>query len=76
MTGPALRHDPMALTARESEVLDLMCHAITSTRAISERLGITEKTVKTHRSNIYAKLGAVSAAQAVVIAVKRRLVQL
>jgi DNA-binding NarL/FixJ family response regulator len=45
-----------ALTLREQEVMLLVAEGL-STRAISERLFISPKTVENHRSNIMNKLG-------------------
>jgi DNA-binding NarL/FixJ family response regulator len=45
-----------ALTPREQEVMLLVAEGL-STRAISERLFISPKTVENHRSNIMNKLG-------------------
>ncbi len=52
------------LTPREREVLDLLSQGL-SNKLIARRLGISEHTVKFHVSAIYAKLGAVSRADAV-----------
>ncbi|GGM41513.1 LuxR C-terminal-related transcriptional regulator [Dactylosporangium sucinum] len=53
------------LTDRERDVLDLLS-AGRSNAAIAERLGLTEKTVKNHLYNIFAKLGVSSRTEAVV----------
>jgi DNA-binding NarL/FixJ family response regulator len=45
-----------ALTQRESEVLKLIAGEF-STKEISDMLGISEKTVRNHKSNIMNKLG-------------------
>ncbi|MEX2541618.1 MAG: response regulator transcription factor [Trueperaceae bacterium] len=44
------------LTAREREVLTLLTQGL-SNRGIADRLGVREKTVKTHLGNVFAKLG-------------------
>ncbi|RYZ30688.1 MAG: LuxR family transcriptional regulator [Sphingobacteriales bacterium] len=49
-------YDKLALlTARENEIAGLICQGLTS-KAISEKLFISEATVKTHTSNLYKKL--------------------
>jgi DNA-binding NarL/FixJ family response regulator len=67
--GP--RHDP--LTARELEVLRLMADQKSNAR-IAELLFVSENTVKTHVSNILAKLGCADRAGAVLTAWKRHLI--
>ena len=60
--------DPLeALTRREREVLRAIGSGA-SNREIAERLGIREKTVKTHAGAVYAKLGLARRAQAVRVA--------
>jgi DNA-binding NarL/FixJ family response regulator len=53
-----------SLTAREREVLDLVAQGA-RTREVAQRLGVSEKTVKDHLSQIYGKLGVSSRAAAV-----------
>jgi len=49
--------DPLrALTGRQREILQLIAEGH-STRAIAERLGLSAKTVETHRSRIVERLG-------------------
>jgi DNA-binding NarL/FixJ family response regulator len=67
----APRHDP--LTARELEVLRLMADQ-KSNAQIAELLFVSENTVKTHVSNILAKLGCTDRAGAVLTAWKRHLI--
>jgi len=55
------------LTAREVQVLGLVATGRTN-RAIAERLGISEKTVARHLSNIFTKLGLSSRAAATAYA--------
>src|SRR5512141_3111658 len=57
------------LSAREREVLSLMAEGL-SNQQIAEQLGIGEKTVKTHVSNVLAKLGVGDRTQAAVFAWK------
>ena len=56
-----------ALTPRQGEVLRLMCDGLRN-REISERLSMTEKTVKTHVTAILATLGVVNRTQATLVA--------
>jgi two-component system, NarL family, response regulator DesR len=48
--------DQPALTRRELEVLDAISRGLRN-REIARRLGVSEKTVKTHLSNIFTKTG-------------------
>lgn len=63
--------DPLAgLTPREREVLGLIGQGM-SNKAIGQRLGIAEKTVKNHVSNLLAKLGLGGRLQAALYARER-----
>jgi len=53
------------LSDREREVLDLLAQGESNTR-IASRLFISEKTVRNHVSNIFAKLAVADRAQAIV----------
>ncbi len=59
------------LTARESEIVDLVIAGCRN-REISERLTISEKTVKAHLSNIFAKLGVRDRLELAIYALNRR----
>ncbi len=59
--------DHSALTAREQDVLDGILQG-RSNAQLAERLGISVPTVKTHVSNVLAKLGAESRSHAAAIA--------
>jgi DNA-binding NarL/FixJ family response regulator len=61
------------LTERELEVLALVGRG-RSNKEIASDLGITERTARTHVSNILGKLGLASRTQAALYAVERRLV--
>ncbi len=63
------------LTAREREVLQQLALG-RANKAIADALSISEETVKSHVGSILAKLGAENRAQAIVHALKRRLVSL
>ncbi len=60
---------PDVLTGRETEILGLMA-AGKANKEIARALQIGEKTVKTHVSNILAKLGVQSRTQAALYAVR------
>jgi DNA-binding CsgD family transcriptional regulator len=64
-----------ALTHRERDVLDWLALGL-SNRAIAERLGISEHTVKFHVTSIYGKLDVSSRAEAIRRAVRRGLITL
>lgn len=58
-----------SLSEREAEVLGLMADGLNNQR-IAAQLAIAEKTVKTHVSNIFTKLGVGDRTQAAVLAWK------
>jgi DNA-binding NarL/FixJ family response regulator len=68
-TAPAVE----PLTERELEVLALVGRG-RSNKEIASDLGITERTARTHVSNILGKLGLASRTQAALYAVERHLV--
>lgn len=59
-----------SLTEREKEVLDLIAKGLNN-REIGERLFISEKTVKTHVSNILGKLDLADRTQAAIYALRQ-----
>lgn len=63
-----------APTARETEVLRLIATGKTN-RAIAEKLGISEKTVARHVSNLFAKLGLSSRSAATAYAYEHGIVR-
>jgi DNA-binding NarL/FixJ family response regulator len=65
---------PNQLTRRQREVIQLLAEGLGS-RAVASRLGITTKTVDTHRSSIMRKLGLSSMADLVRYAIRNRLVE-
>ncbi|MGW0873346.1 ATP-binding protein [Streptomyces sp. NPDC002740] len=72
--GAAARGGPVALTARERDVLLLLALG-RSNRQIGEELFISGKTASVHVSNILAKLSAASRTEAVAIAYRERLLE-
>ena len=61
------------LTTREKEVLSQLAKGA-SNKEIAYELGITERTARTHVSNILGKLGLASRTQAALYAVEHKLV--
>lgn len=71
--APIVPGTPSSLSARESEVLRELVSGAHS-KDIAARLGISERTVKTHLGSIYQKLGVESRSAAVATALQRKLV--
>ena len=69
------RYDPDALTARETEILELMVDGVTSNRKLASSLGVSENTVKFHVRNILDKLHLNNRAQAVGYALRHHVVE-
>lgn len=71
LTEPAqpASHSLDALTSRERDVLSLIASG-QSNRQIATRLGITERTARTHVSNLLGKLAVTSRTQAALLAVR------
>jgi len=63
----------LSLTSRETQVLILLAHGL-SNKEVAFRMGISPKTSDTHRSRLYLKLGIHSVVEAVLFAVRERLV--
>jgi DNA-binding NarL/FixJ family response regulator len=73
MRAPEPSESPEPLTSRETEVLKLIAGGM-SNKEIAQALGIGEKTVKTHVSNILSKLDVFSRTQAALLAIRMGLV--
>jgi len=71
-SGGSEADDLGTLTPRERDVLGGVARGL-SNRAIADELGITERTARTHVSNILAKLGLSSRTQAALRAVEHSL---
>jgi DNA-binding NarL/FixJ family response regulator len=63
------------LTPRELDVLNLIALGLPN-KAIADRLGISDQTVKFHVAAIIGKLGAANRTEAVRLAVRRGLIDL
>lgn len=70
--SPAQDDHLAALTEREVEVLRLIAKGLNN-REIARQLIISEKTVKTHVSNILSKLNLADRTQAAIYALKTNL---
>jgi len=68
--GPTPGHD---LTPREREVLALLVEGLTNPK-IAERLTVSRSTARAHVSNVLAKLSVSNRAEAVALALRRKLV--
>lgn len=62
------------VTIREKEIFDLLVTNYT-TKEISEKLGISEKTVRNHISNVMQKLGVKSRSQAIIELLKLNIIK-
>jgi DNA-binding NarL/FixJ family response regulator len=63
------------LSAREIEIIGLLAEGLAN-RAIATRLGISEHTVKSHMTSLFAKLGVSTRAEAVARAARLGLIML
>jgi DNA-binding NarL/FixJ family response regulator len=70
---PISKDDEYGLTEREKEILSLMVEGM-DFRSIAEKNFISYETVRTHVKKIYRKLHVTSASEAVVLALRKRLV--
>src|SRR5690606_25666509 len=75
LVEPESEPEVVSLTERETEVLRMVARG-RSNRQIAERLAISEATVRTHVSNILAKLNLGSRTQAALYALQEGLVSL
>jgi DNA-binding NarL/FixJ family response regulator len=73
-TQPVSAPSADPLTAREREVLQLLAEG-RSNKVVSALLGVSTKTVETHRSNIMKKLEAKSVVDLVRYAVRARIIE-
>ncbi len=69
------RHKEERLTYREIDVVELVCKGM-SNQQIANKLFLSEKTVKNHLTNVFRKLNVNDRTQAVLYAIKNKLVML
>jgi DNA-binding NarL/FixJ family response regulator len=71
--GARTRARPAAdLTAREREVLELLADGLAN-KQIARKLGISEKTVKTHLTSVFQRIGVTDRTQAALWAQRNRI---
>jgi DNA-binding NarL/FixJ family response regulator len=68
-------YDPMHLTPRERQIVKLVAEG-NSNKIIAQLLGVSVKTVETHRSSAMRKVGAKSSADLALYAARNGLVQI
>lgn len=61
------------ITNRELEILKLLSRGM-SNKEISDMLGISTRTVETHKKNIYRKLNVSTASQAIALSLKQNII--
>ena len=61
------------LTYRELEVVEMICKGM-SNQEVADTLFLSEKTVKNHLTNIFRKIGVTDRTQAVLYAIKNKMV--
>ena len=69
-----LPRNPMVLTAREREVLQLLAEG-QANKEVASALGISTKTAETHRAHILAKLNVHSMSELVRYAIRNSIIQ-
>ena len=62
-----------SLTQREAEILAMIAEGL-STKEIAGRIAVSTSTVKTHRKNLFAKLGVARRSQAIAIAREKMII--
>ena len=71
--GEGARESATVLTAREREVVQLLAEG-RSTKEAADQLGLSIKTVETHRANVMRKLGLQSFAELVRYAIRNNII--
>jgi len=61
------------LSYREIEVLEMVCKGL-SNQEVAKKLFLSEKTVKNHLTNVFRKIGVADRTQAVLYAIKHKIV--
>jgi len=69
-----MKREPRKLTAREIEIVKMVTVGVKN-REVAEHLGISVKTVETHRANIMNKLGLRGTVDLVHYALREKLIK-
>ena len=69
-----MKREPRKLTAREIEIVKMVTVGVRN-REVAEHLGISVKTVETHRANIMNKLGLRGTVDLVHYALREKLIK-
>lgn len=72
---PGAPDDPASrLTPREREIVQLLCEGATN-KEVGAKLGISVKTIETHRANVMSKLDLSYFSQLVVYAIRNQIIE-
>jgi DNA-binding NarL/FixJ family response regulator len=63
------------LSPREKEILEAIAEGVTTAKGLGAYLFLSEKTIKVYLSEMYRKLGATNMTQALVVGLRKGLVQ-
>ncbi|MFT4024631.1 MAG: response regulator transcription factor [Flavihumibacter sp.] len=66
---PCRQKERLDFTEREAEIIALLCREC-SNKEVSEKLGVSQRTVESHRERIFEKMGVRNIAGLVVFAIK------
>jgi DNA-binding NarL/FixJ family response regulator len=69
-----VNHIPVELTAREKEVLQLICRELTN-QEIAERFSVSVRTIEGHRNNLLLKTGCRNTAGLVLFAIRHGFIE-
>jgi len=66
---------PVELTAREKEVLQLICRELTN-QEIADKFSVSVRTIEGHRNNLLLKTGCRNTAGLVMFAIKHGIIEI
>jgi DNA-binding NarL/FixJ family response regulator len=73
--SPVKQPDNLGLSVRELEVLQEICQGLNN-EEIAEKLHISAKTVKSHRSNLLEKTGSKNTPALILMAIKHKIIKI